>query len=576
MTQELYRVVSDSDAALADLTDLQRAQLRAAVAYHALLHPGRDIEVRVSVGDATQMPATTGPAASEGLDEDVVFTVTVRSKAVGVEAQGSGVVGTHLADENTGGVEGAAPAPVLPEPVVRHVRIGHADATPATTRPPAPLSLPRRAYRALERTSPAALDTVRETVMRRRERSISQPLPRYPDAEGDADIRAALERLPAATEPPEDAQPAAEPPEDAPPAVLFGLHWLQTGGAERWAIESIQAAKDAGFMPVVVTDQNSVHPWLTRPELDGCVVVIMSFDGREPPLDPEIAHAIVQNFRLRGVVIHHSYWLYRALPWIRSWRPEIPIVDSLHIVEYLGGGYPGLAVRFDGFIDRHHTISPELDRWLTEVQGVDPGKLVMAPLTALTVEGSRGFEARDPRRAFTISFVGRLSRQKRPDVFLMLVHHLVKRAVPVRAILHGDGELSELVQGLLDSFRLRDVVEQRLEDAPVAETLAETDLLVVTSINEGLTLTTFEAVAAGAPVLSADVGSQRTIVQGDMLLPRPAREFVRGAEAQIARLAASERAREQAWREQYDRVAEFAKHPEAHHVFKELFAQWQV
>ncbi|MGO1539272.1 MAG: glycosyltransferase [Leucobacter sp.] len=537
------------------LTDLQRAQLDAAMTYHALCNPGAVITYFVTIGDIDELPITSDRRTVDGFDgfgtggAAADFTVQARSSTL--DARG---------ERGTTG-----------EVLYRYLRLGHADATPATTRPSAPPSLPRRIYRELERNASTAVDTVRETVMRRRERAISLPLPRYPDAPGSDAISDAYA----------DRTVSNEVPEGAQPAILFGLHWLQTGGAERWAIESIQAAKDAGFLPVVVTDQNSVHPWLLRPELEDCVVVTMSFDGHESPLDPELTNAIVQNYDLRGIVIHHSYWLYRALPWIRRWRPQVPVVDSLHIVEYLGGGYPGISVRFDDFIDQHHTISPELDRWLVDVQGVGPEKLVMAPLTALTVDASREFKARDPEQPFTISYVGRLSRQKRPDVFLMLVYRLVQEGVPVRAILHGDGELAYLVDGLLDRFGLRDsiglsdVVEQRFEDSSVADTLAESDLLVISSINEGLTLTTFEAIAAGVPVLSADVGSQRTIVQGGMLVPRPASDFVRGAAVQIKRFIVSDTAREHAWNEQRDRVAEFAKHPDAHHIFKELFAQWQ-
>lgn len=530
-----YRVSAHPEPAAAELTALQSAQLSAALAYHALVAPGAEFEVRVTVGDPSQMPVLTGPATARPLGGEQVAALTVASLAAGSRGAGS--------SGSTG---------------VRHIRIGHADASPATTRPPTPLSLPRRIYRLLERTAPTLADTVREAVMGRRERAISGPLPRYAET-ADAPVIDAL---------PE--------PEEGPPAILFGMHWLQTGGAERWAVEAIQIAKDLGFLPVVVTDQNSVHPWLARPELEGCAVIAMSFEGAASPLDLGIARAIAENYRLRGIALHHSHWLYQALPWFKRWRPGIPVVDSLHIVEYLGGGYPGLAVRYDEFIDVHHTISPELDRWLAEVQGVDRAKLVMAPLTALTVEDSQEFAPRDPQKPFTIAYVGRLSRQKRPDVYLSLVHALVKRGIAVRAILHGDGELQYLVTALIRRFGLEGVIEQRLEDHPVAETLADADLLVVTSLNEGLTLTTFEAVAAGVPVLSTDVGSQRTVVRPPLLLPRPARRFVRRACERIAALAASETARRTAWEQQRDRVVDFARNPDAHRVMKELFTKWQA
>lgn len=542
----LFEVTAVDATGAAELTALQRAQLTAAANYHALRNPGAHLELRFGTGDITQMPALTDDSTVDGtaLGDEPHRTVEVRSLAVG-------------------SIQASPPE----RPVIRWIRLGHADATPATTEPPAPASLPRRVYRELERRAPIVLDAARETIMRRRERAISGPLPRYPEGAAAAHGRPTVEGWRHAP---------ADAPADAPRAVLFGLHWLQTGGAERWAVESIQLAKDAGLLPVVVTDQNSVHPWLTRPELEGCIVIAQSFREHLHELDIALTHAILENFDLAGVMLHHCQWLYLSLPWITAHRPGLPVIDSLHIVEYLGGGYPGISAQYDAFIDTHHAISPELVRWLTEVQGIDPGKVDLAPLTALTVGETTGFRTRDPRAPFTVSFVGRLSRQKRPDVFLMLVHRLRKSRIPFRAIMHGDGEMRDIVNGLIDQFGLRGVIEQRYEDTPVAATLAETDLLVVTSINEGLTLTTFEAVAAGVPVLSADVGSQRTIVQGEMLAPRPARPFIGAAASVISKLAASEQLRELRWTEQRERVAEFGELQSAHEWMKETFAQWHA
>lgn len=543
----LFEVAAADETRLGELTPLQLAQLTAAANYHSLRNPGALIELRVGTGGISQMPALTDASTIDGsaLPEDSEpRAVRIRSLAVD-------------------SIQVAPPERAL----IRTIRLGHRDATPATTEPPAPASIPRRVYRELERRAPVVLDTVRETIMRRRERAIAGALPRYPDFPSAEESVSVIDGWP---------HEPARPPADAPRAVLFGLHWLQTGGAERWAVESIRLAKSAGLLPVVVTDQNSVHPWLTRPELEGCVVVAMSFSAHLHRLDIALAHALLENFAFVGASLHHCQWLYLCLPWIKRHRPELPVVDSLHIVEYLGGGYPGISAQYDAFIDTHHAISPELVRWLVEVQGIDAGKVALAPLTALTVDETSGFRERDPRTPFTVSFIGRLSRQKRPDVFLMLVHRLRRIGLPFHAIIHGDGEMREVVNGLIDQFGLRGVIEQRYEETPVSETLAETDLLVVTSINEGLTLTTFEAVAAGVPVLSADVGSQRTIVRGEMLAPRPARPFIAAAASVISKLAASEKLRELRWSEQRDRVAEFGGLQSAHEWMKETFAQWHA
>lgn len=529
---------------VAGLTTAQRRQLDAALSYHALLHPGARLRVSVTVGEITQIPALTDA-----------------STLPGGNAKGTAVL-AELSVLST-----ATGSPAGTEEVVRTVRLANPDASPATTRPPEQFSIPRRVYRELEKRGPVLLDDVREFLMKRREHRSAEPIVRYSSDPEQSVLTRAFEEW--------GKNPAASP-SDAAPAVLIGMHWLQTGGAERWAVESVQIAKDAGFLPIVITDQNSVHPWLDRPELDGCVVITLSFNHHEHQIDVAFAHALLENFNVQGIVLHHSQYLYQMLPWITQHRPDVRVMDSLHIVEYLAGGYPGVSVHFDEYIDTHHVISPQLVEWLSVVQGVDKSKIALAPLTALTVDSTGTFAPRDRSKPITIAFVGRLSRQKRPDVFLGLVRKLRKNGTPFRAILHGDGEMRSIVDGLISQFGLSGVIEQRFEDTAVATTLAESDVLVVTSINEGITLTTFEAIAAGIPVISTDVGSQRTIVGGRELLPRQARPFIKQAAELIAQYDASDAAREAAWNAQLARVTEFSALPSAHHWMKELFKSWQV
>lgn len=541
-----YVDIDNSLATVRDsLTVIQQAQLESALNYHALLHPGSLIAINVVIGSTAEVPALTSSSTLPGGIIDglpVQHTVRVQSTA-------RGQLGEEL--------------------IERWVRLGHPDASPATTQPPAQFSLPRKVYRELEKRGPVMLDELREFIMRRRERAIAGTLARYPGDSHDSDIKSVYEAW---------AQTPHDSPAEARPAILFGLHWLQTGGAERWAVESIQIAKDAGFLPVVITDQNSVHPWADRAELDGCVVINLSFNYQEQYIDVAFMHALLENFNFAGVMVHHSRYLYEMLPWIKQHRPDLPVVDSLHIVEYLGGGYPGTAVHFDEFIDTHHVISPQLVTWMGNEQGVDRNKLALAPLATLTAgkASDATFKPRDAGKPLTIAFVGRLSRQKRPDVFLGLVSRLRKLGIDFHAIMHGDGEMRGIVDGLISQMKLDDVIEQRFEDVPVAQTLADSDLLVVTSINEGLTLTTFEALAAGIPVVSTDVGSQSTIVQDEALFPRRARPFIRGAADLITRLERDDTLRKPIWQAQQERVTEFSALPSAHQWMKEHFESWQA
>ena len=150
----------------------------------------------------------------------------------------------------------------------------------------------------------------------------------------------------------------------------------------------------------------------------------------------------------------------------------------------------------------------------------------MAPLGGLTVELKESeFRHRAAAEAFTVAFIGRMARQKAPEVFVAMAQRLRDQGRDFRFIMHGDGEMTTWVDDLIRGYGLADIV-RRDSSVPVSQTLDEAHVLVVTSHNEGLTLTTLEAIAHGVPVVSTDVGAQSDIVPRRALVSRKAHRAV--------------------------------------------------
>jgi glycosyltransferase involved in cell wall biosynthesis len=363
----------------------------------------------------------------------------------------------------------------------------------------------------------------------------------------------------------------------AKPAVLFGLHWLELGGAERWALDCIQMARDTGFTPIVITDRPSNHPWITRPEFDNAVVIPLTHPLTQGT-DSALFNGIFSAYDVRGIHVHHNTWLYDRLPWVKSVWPDVPVVDSQHILEWRTGGYVDHAVRVSAMIDTHHVISPQLRDYLIHRQGIDAEKVVLASLAKTTTGGITrdATEGADSESTpFTVAFIGRFAQQKRPYLFLKLAAEL-KRSSPgaVRFIMHGEGELADEVRVLRSRLGLSDLLEIRGADKPVAKTLADSDVLVITSENEGLTLTSFEATAAGVPVVSSDVGSQASIIADDLLCPRHTFPFVGSAAAKVRTMMSSPAQRKRWFEDQAAKTEAFAKLPLAESWARELYQGW--
>jgi hypothetical protein len=358
-----------------------------------------------------------------------------------------------------------------------------------------------------------------------------------------------------------------------PRAILFGLHWLELGGAERWALECISAAVEAGFVPIVLTDRASSSPWVTRPEMAGAVFLPVT-SPMEPHQDAALLNGLFDRYDIRGIHVHHCTWLYERLPWIRARFPWLYIADSLHVLEWRTGGFVEIAVRVTDAIDVHHVISPQLRDYLIQDMRIPREKVVLATLADFTPTTRTPALPRDG--GTTIAFVGRLTQQKRPYLFLRLAARLRRDLPDARFVLHGDGELAAEIRTMSQRLGLTDVLEMRGVNQPVSATLDEADVLVISSDNEGVTLTSFEAAAHDALVISADVGSQRSVVVDDLLCPRHPLPFLAAARERVITAVTNPGTRARWAAEQRRKVQAFAALPHARTWTRDLYKEWNA
>lgn len=105
-----------------------------------------------------------------------------------------------------------------------------------------------------------------------------------------------------------------------------------------------------------------------------------------------------------------------------------------------------------------------------------------------------------------ITIVGRLAPVKNHALFLQAAVR-VREALPAaRFAIVGDGELRAELEAQVDALGLRDAVFFTGWQKDVAPVYADSDVLVISSVNEGTPFTVIEAMAAGCPVVSTAVG----------------------------------------------------------------------
>lgn len=136
-----------------------------------------------------------------------------------------------------------------------------------------------------------------------------------------------------------------------------------------------------------------------------------------------------------------------------------------------------------------------------------------------------GFPVRSGYKEFSslVLFMGRLEREKQPEVALRAFAAVSGQYKAAGLLFVGEGSERARLEALAHSRGLSERVHFLGWRNNTAEFLKAADVLVVPSLYEGYGLVIIEALAAGVPVLSFDVGVAReagAIITADSSLPR--------------------------------------------------------
>ena len=143
-------------------------------------------------------------------------------------------------------------------------------------------------------------------------------------------------------------------------------------------------------------------------------------------------------------------------------------------------------------------IFPE-NRIITISNGIDPGEVTARARETI------GKEFSDSR--IKIAFVGRLVPVKQIDLFIEVAAHLIKQNPSLYEFyIFGEGPLLGDTKSLISDYGIEDNIFLMGFQENVPAYLSKLDLLLITSIHEGLPMTLLEALALKVPIISTAVG----------------------------------------------------------------------
>lgn len=210
---------------------------------------------------------------------------------------------------------------------------------------------------------------------------------------------------------------------------------------------------------------------------------------------------------IKKIFSPYSEGRWSKLPWAypKVERKVIIQMDKIFVVsseglDYYKRQYPFMAERFcftPTFVDTNtfHPYSSEREKIMRSTY----------------FKKKNGFLREDK----LIIFVGRLENSKNPFLLLKSFKYLREYNPDSRLLVVGEGRLKNKLLKYIDENNLYDRIKLlgAIPNLEVAELMRLSDVLLMTSTFEGMSVSVLEALASGIPVVSTDVGEAKKVVK---------------------------------------------------------------
>lgn len=305
--------------------------------------------------------------------------------------------------------------------------------------------------------------------------------------------------------------------------LLFIFPWFKVGGADKFNYDLISRLDKNKFDITIVTTETSDYVWRQKFEKHAEVFDLTSFLHRQDW--PAFIHYIIKSRNIDIVMQSNSYFGFYAIPWLKSEFPEVVFTDYLHSenMSWRNGEYPRDSTAIDGFLDKSYTctkvlkesMQKNMGRTIDNVEtvyiGVDEEEFDKNKIQISDNENLAKVQSKLEGKK-VILFLCRISEEKRPIFMLKVFKKLLETDKNLILMVVGDGpELNEMKSTAKKDGIIENIIFFGMQ-SNTKPFYKAADVSVICSLVEGLTLTTYEALAMGTPVVTADVGGQKELV----------------------------------------------------------------
>ncbi len=323
------------------------------------------------------------------------------------------------------------------------------------------------------------------------------------------------------------------------PGLLVVVPWLRRGGAEVLLLSLLRGLSQQWHIVLATTEDD---PHLMHDEFAAVVPEIFHLTAILEQADRTAFLAYLVDTRaVTHCLSSQSAWHLAQLPELKKQFPHLRTANILH--NHVPDRVFRAALGAGSALDRHLAVSGAVVDTLkasgipeTRIKEIANGIDVEPGAGAAKHRSATRAELGVPDDARLLLWVGRFGEEKRPGLFVEIVASL--SADPsLQAIMAGEGPLEASVDSAIRHFGMATRI-QRLghrDRGEITRLMAAADILVLTSTVEGMPLTVLEALAAGCPVASVDVGDVARVIKpgfnGILMEPSRALDLASAIEA---------------------------------------------
>lgn len=303
--------------------------------------------------------------------------------------------------------------------------------------------------------------------------------------------------------------------------ILFLFPHMVMGGADKFNLDLIEGLDPDKFETGIITMIPSPNDWLQR--FREATPNIFNLPNFVAPEDyAEFISYYIKSRQVDILFLSNAYHGYALAPWLRQQFPKLAIVDYVHMEEWYwrAGGYARTSGVIGSITEKTYVCNSATGDVLISHFGRKPESVETVHIGVDEVSFSRDNvqpgklyqEMHIPTDRPIILFICRMHPQKRPFLMLEIAKRVAKRIPNAAFAVVGDGPQLQELQSKASSLGLRQTVYFLGAKKDVKPYYRDAKVTLVCSLKEGLSLTAYESCAMGIPVVSADVGGQKDLI----------------------------------------------------------------